>query len=165
MDYAWDRIIGSIVYKRVRAASRLGVTLEDLMSIGRMSALEAESSWDPEGGRTMSSWIYLQVNWDIARTLERAGREMFFELPDTDAEYDALDAAMLIRESLDYLKAHLSDPDWSILWLRHAEGRSPAELVKMLNSSSRAIEKRLERAKNRAVGILTAHAIVEIGAS
>jgi DNA-directed RNA polymerase specialized sigma24 family protein len=164
MTYRWDRVIGSIVAGRKQAAALLGVGMDDLMNAGRLSAHAAEDSWDPEGGRTIASWVWLQVNYDLGKVLERAGRQL-----GTDCEYAAaiddeveVDSVITIRRALDYLKAHLPSLDWTMLWLRHAEGWKGPEIAKKLGLTPDALRLRLSRARRKSDTLLRLAGMVEI---
>jgi DNA-directed RNA polymerase specialized sigma24 family protein len=170
MTYRWDRVIGSIVAGRTRAAALLGVELDDLMAAGRMSAHAAEESWDPEGGRTVASWVWLQVNYDLGKLLERAGRQLDCTDPGGD-EVDAstviaveVDASTVIavKRALDYLQARLPSLEWTMLWMRHAEGWQSREIAEQLGLSPNAARIKMCRLRKKSETILRLAGMVEI---
>lgn len=128
------------------------------MGIGRMAAFQAESSWRADGGRKLSSWVYLQVEAAVRRALVDAGRFATeydeFDLVEPDLvvqnEPDA-EARFLVREALNYLEAHLPSADWMLLWLHHVEGCNCRELAARQGRTHQAMRKKMERVRNRAV--------------
>ena len=166
ITYEWERMIGSIVFRRARSALRLGVSTDDLLSVGRLAAIEAVESWEPEGGRTLASWVYLPVEFDVMRVIRRAAKELAADSHDWEYDDDSqdLDAVVLLRRSLGHLRARLPSLDWAMLWLAHAEGWSCAEIARDYDMTATAVWQRLSRARRKAVRILAERDIEEIGA-
>lgn len=73
--YEWFPIVWSVMKPRLRAASHLGISREDLEGVGSMAALEAEVSWEPDGGRALSSWVYMNVEFAIRKQMSKVARE------------------------------------------------------------------------------------------
>lgn len=152
MDYRWDRIIGKIVYGRIHSAAFLAITPEDLKSIGRLAAVEAEFDWDPEGGRSLSSWVYLNVEYEINKALAKGVRHLVEDTESwTDEAAEQLESSFLVRESLEYFQAALTNEEWSLLWLHHAEGYTCAELADKCGIKSGALRKRMWASRKKAV--------------
>jgi DNA-directed RNA polymerase specialized sigma24 family protein len=127
-----------------------GLPPEELMSVGRVAAMEAERSWEPGGGRSLSSWIYLNVEVSVRRALVSAGRYAAEEDEPADHEPEP-EARYLIREALDYLEARLPREDWVLLWLHHAEGQNCSELAHTWGIGHAAMRQRISRARRKAV--------------
>lgn len=158
-QWKWDLIVWSVVRPRTRAAAYLGIPFEELDQVGRLAAVEAERSWDPAGGRSLSSWVYLQVGFALGKYLRQMGRRMTDDdEPGEDQESD-LEAAVLVRSALDYLQARLQPGEWNLLWMRHVEGRDIAEIAEHCGIQQGAAKVRLHRAKTQAVTILEAAGI------
>jgi len=156
MDYKWDRIIGSIVWQRIRAAYSLGIDANELKAIGRAAAVKAEMTWRPDGGAALSTHIWTAVHGAVNKAMAQAGRELVEDCEDWgDEAAEDLDSVVLIRESLDYLKARLPSLEWTMLWMRHAEGRWPQEIARELDIDYGVIRMRISRARKNAVTILS----------
>lgn len=164
-EYEWDRMISSIIYGRVRSAYRLGITIDDLRSGGRLSAVEAERTWRPDGGRSLSSWIFMHVCWGVGAMLRDAAHQFADALAEEDHESDFdLDSVYLIREAIGYLRADLADSDWELIWLHCAEGRTSAEISAECGIGHAAVRKRIERIRKRAVTSFSGRDIEGLGA-
>ena len=159
-DYCWDSVIGSIVYPRLASAVRFGVTRDDLFSVGRVAAVEAERSWSTDGGRSLRSWVYLNVSWGIADYLKHEFSRNSAEFCNGDlvdmlpSDSQGVDSTVLISQALDFLRAELSDSDWSVLWLRHAEGCSVSDIAADLGLNRRETYEKLRTAKNKSHKIM-----------
>lgn len=154
--YEWSRIVWQVMKPRRRAAAHLGISHSELESIGAMAALEAEISWEPDGGRSMSSWVWLNVEYAIRKRLAKVARE--FAEEDMDAwvcEDQDLETRVLVSEALVYLQAQLSHAEWWLLWMFHGEGYSAKELSKELQLSYGTVRNQLCAARNHAMTILT----------
>jgi DNA-directed RNA polymerase specialized sigma24 family protein len=167
MGYQWDRVVASIAYGRARAASRLGLSIDDLMSAGRMAAFQAEQTWDPGRGTKLSSWIYAKVSFALSDTLHRGcvaanAKEAVANEPAAAFEEAKQDTVMMLRNAITYLRAELSDSDWTMLWLRYAEGYQPAELARMYGMTLDAVKSKTYRAATRAVTKLRHRQITQI---
>lgn len=155
MTYKWDRIVGSIVWARARSSMLFGLPVEELMNIGRTSAMLAERSWRSDGGRTLPNWIYLQVELAVRKALIAAGRYAAEEdLPESDDEIDDVEARFLVREALTYLQANLPQEDWALLWLHHVEGWNCKELSGKWGITHGSMRNRLCRVRHQAVTLL-----------
>jgi len=161
----WDRLIGSEICRVKRAAALLGVSEDDLMAVGRSSALSAEESWDDEGGRSLSSWVWLQVHYDVGKVLERHGRMLAHDTEYEAATDDELppdpDTVVLVGRALTYLQAHLHSLEWTLLWLRHAEGWTSSEIADELGITTVAARIKLHRAARKSETLLRSAGIVE----
>lgn len=160
MIYEYERLISAQVAKRVRSAALVGLSVDEMMAVGRLASVEAVDSWDPDGGRSLDSWVWLNVQWDLSESMRQAVRQFTEELHSEhqDEEYD-LDTVITIRQAMDILKAELPDPQWSILWLHHAEGRSCRDISADLGISQPATWQQLSRLRRKAVRILRANSI------
>jgi DNA-directed RNA polymerase specialized sigma24 family protein len=118
------------------------------MSIGRCAAYEAELSWEPEGGRSLKSWVALNVQFDVQRALVKSGQEMASDIEPPDEE--DLETVILVHEALDYLRAKLRDEEWTALWLYHAEGWTCAEMGKKMGISTHGVHCLLSRTRKKA---------------
>lgn len=154
--HAWTRIVQAIVAPRARAASYLGIGVEELESLGAVAAVEAELSWDPTGGRSLSSWVYLNVEWVIRRRMARIAREFadedldeWAEDPDPDPE-----ARTIVWEALGYLQAQLSGAQWWLLWMFHGQGYTSQELASRLGLADGTVRNRLSDARKKAMTLL-----------
>lgn len=154
--YEWVRIVWKVMKPRLRAASHLGISREELESIGAMAALEAELSWEPEGGRVLSSWVYMHVEFAIRKRLAKVAREFaddemdgWVESGDQDPE-----TRVLVAEALAYLQAQLTQAEWWLLWMFHGEGYSAKDLSKKLGLSHGTVRNQLSAARRHAVTIL-----------
>ena len=166
MDYEFEQIISSIAYGRARAAESIGVSVDEMKAVGRLAAFEANESWEPDGGRTLTSWVWLNVQWDIGRQLHREAAQFAEQLGDDDPPDDDgedFDTVIMVRRALDYLRAELSNPDWTMLWLLHAEGRTYSEIAGDLGITPECCRQRAHRASRKAVTILRSRDIAEIG--
>lgn len=164
--YEWDRVIAAVVRKRERSGAMVGMSHQEMMAIARASAFQAAESWDPEGGRSLSSWVYLQAEYDLLNALRKEGRRFAVQLAeDMPADDDDdLDSVMLVSEALGYLQAHLSSPEFALLWLAHAEGWTMREIAESYGLKVEAVRQRISRARRKSVTILAAHDIEGIGA-
>lgn len=162
--YEWSRIVWRVMKPRMRAAVHLGIFHEDLEVVGAVAALEAEASWEPDGGRTMSSWVYLNVEFAIRNHLAKVGREFARELSDDDMDTyptggqrrlsEDPETRVLVSEALGYLQARLTQSEWWLLWMFHGEGYSCKEMAKELGLSYGRIRNKLSEARQHAVTIL-----------
>jgi RNA polymerase sigma factor (sigma-70 family) len=159
--YEYDSIINWIVCSRSVVAEQIGMHRDELMAVGRLSAVQAVDSWEPDGGRTLASWVRLNVRWDICSAIYHESVRFARELRDEDYEIDEgdLDTAVLVRQSLDLLQAKLSSLDWTILWMAYAEGRKYSEIADDLGISGVAMRQKMSRARKKVVTILGAHGI------
>lgn len=166
INYKWECMIGSIVFSRSRLADWIGMGLDDLLSIARVAAVKAESTWDPEDGRSLSSWVYLKAQYAVRSAIRR--QFMYHSRhqgqPGRCASKDpGIEAVVVIRSSLGHLQAKLPNLDWAVLWLTHAEGRSSSEIAADYDMTELAVRKRLSRARKKAVTILSGKGIDRIG--
>jgi RNA polymerase sigma factor (sigma-70 family) len=152
----YDRIIRSIIYRRQRAASYLGLGLDDLHAVANLAVVEAEQTWRPDGGAQISSWVYRKVRTRVQEALAAAGRELAHDVEYSGAD-DDMEAQILVREALEYLQARISPDDWRLLWFRHVEGYGGQELADMWGLTYGGLRVKLHVAKNRALTILDAH--------
>jgi len=120
------------------------------MAVGLTAAVEAEAEWLADGGRSLSSWVYLCVEIAVRKALIAAGRYAAEEEEEPEEEI-APDARYLIREALDYLEARMPREDWVLLWLHHAEGWNCNELAKNWGIGPMAMRKKISRARRKAV--------------
>jgi len=153
----WEAIINNIVYPRARAAARLGLEEEELRGVACVAALEAQKTWRPDGGATASSWVWTHVSGVVAKTIYRAGRELADDTAAEDLEDGEAgpETVAIIREALGVLKARLDPSDYRLLWMVHAMGFTAAELADLHLTTPEVMRKRLSRAKERSVTILT----------
>lgn len=166
MTYRWDPIIRSIAHKRASVADNLGIDIDEMLAVGRVAARDAEESWDPEGGRSLRSWIYLQVDWDLGDLFRREVRQLAEELNDEELLDDLdVETVVLVRQALECLQAHLPRLDFVVLWLAHAEGWTCREIAEAYGLRINAVEQKLSRARKKAVRILRPDSIAEIGAT
>ena len=162
--YKWDKLIGSVCWKRIKWAQMLGMDIDELMSIGREAAMKAECSWRSDGGSALSTWIYRHVEYRINTALARAAKEL--DRDDeafVDDDIEDLDSVNLIKEAVHYLRAHLPDLEWYLLWLAYAEGRSLRELSEQFGLNYEGMRIRMHRLKRKSVTILSDASIVGIG--
>ena len=158
--FAWSGLINAILAPRLRAASYLGISGEELQSLAAVTALEAELSWEPDGGRSITSWVWLHVEFVVRRRLARAAREFARESADEEigewatADGEDPETAVLVSEALTYLQAELSQADWWLLWMFHGQGYSAKELAAKLSVSYGRLRNKLSAARQRAVTIL-----------
>jgi len=158
----WDKIIGSLVASKARPALYLGVSSDELMQVGREAALRAERTWLADGGRSLDSWVWLQVRGAVGHFLSRVGRGMHDPLDwDPVCETD-IERQTSIAEALEFLEAHLPTPDWQLLWDLHANGLQLSEIAKQNGILLGAAKVRAHRARNRAVTILASHGIASV---
>jgi len=155
----WDMIIGAIVHPRLRFAGQLGVGEDDLWSVARLAALEAERTWQPGAGATPSSWVWLQVAGRVSHLLRRASWELARdtvadELEDL-ADGTDLETRAIVREALSVLQAKLRPDEYRILWCYHGLGMSSAELAELHGVGEDAVFQRLSRARKKAVRFLS----------
>jgi RNA polymerase sigma factor (sigma-70 family) len=152
-----ERLISAILRRYRLSAERVGLAPDDLRSIGRIAAIEAESSWRATGGRSLSSWIYLAIEYRFRDAINKAACEIALDLEDWIADDDAaIDVTLTVRQSLQSLRAYLPEPQWALLWLRYAEGWTCAELAQQRGVSSEAIWQQLCRARKKSVRFLEA---------
>ena len=156
-QWKWDLIVWSVVRSRTKAAAYLGIPFEELDQVGRLAAFEAEQSWDQSRGRSLSSWVYLQVGFALGKYLRQMGRRMVDD--DEPGEDQDLEASVLVKSALGYLQAKLQPGEWNLLWMRHVEGRDITEIAEHCGIQQGAAKVRLHRAKTQAVTILEAAGI------
>lgn len=149
----WEAIINAIICPRARAASQLGLDIEELRAVGRLAALEAQATWRPGAGATASSWVWTHVAGRVSKLLYKASRELAADTPEQDDGCD-LEAEAIVRETLSRLRAELDPSDYRLLWFSHAMGFTAAELAELYGVPWPAMRQRLCRAKQRAVTIL-----------
>ncbi len=170
MQYRWEKIIGSIVYGRARAAARVGLSLDELMSEGRLAAEEATLTWSPQGGRGLDSWIWMKVHFSITNALIQAGKYLVedpLHPQDSPGRVAHLageeqETVAMVRQALGYLQASLPNLDWAMLWLRHAEGRKFSEIGEIMGMTTGAVQRKIHRVRGQAVSILEERGIAPV---
>lgn len=164
MEFSWHALVASLAGGKSRRAERQGLTFDDLVSIGNEAALRAERSWRSDGGRSLSSWVY----YCVGAAMDSAVRRMARYIGEDDRNFDPEDAVadveveatVMVREALGYLRAKLPDRDWALLWLRYAEGHTCQDLATRSRCNSAAMRARVSRARRTAVTLLRAFAMV-----
>jgi len=156
--YKWDQIIWELVSRRTSAATYLGVSCEEMHQVGRLAAVEADRSWRADGGRCRSSWVYQQVHFQLGDYLRSMGQRVAESWDEADEEID-MSTVVLVRRSMEYLRAQLPDAEWTLLWMKHAEGRDCREIADVCGVSQGAVWTRLCRARKSAVRILAGSGI------
>jgi DNA-directed RNA polymerase specialized sigma24 family protein len=148
MKWVWEGLVRSIVMPRSGIADRLGVGVEDLLAGARLAAVEADLSWDPQGGRSRSSWVYLEVGYYVSTALSRAQPLAPFidvrHATDTEKQLQA-------RQVLQTLAAHLAVADWDLLWSHYVRGVSALQLAQEQGVSHGAMRVRICRVRKTAV--------------
>jgi len=156
--YKWDPVIEAVIRLRIRSAASVGVPYTDLLAIGRLSAVQAEQDWDPEGGRSLSSWVYLQCVWDVQDVLRKEAKALVLCDADVDSipvdATDYLDSCVLVRQALTHLQAKLPSAQWTLLWTAYASGRSRPEIAASFGINTTALRQRLAKTRKKAVTLL-----------
>lgn len=153
-------LVRSIAYRRAHAASYLGIPVDELISVGVVAALEAEQTWNPRRGRTLTSWVYIRAQWAIQDRLGKVAREFHdldgWESDCPDLQSMGVETRVLISEALEYLQAELTRAEWWLLWMYHGQGYSARDLSAAVGLSYGTVRNNLSKARARAVTILGA---------
>lgn len=121
------KLCSSVIRRRWTAARALGCDEDAVREVVLTAVVEAEHSWDPEGGRTLFSWAWISAEWEVTKLLRHQVTVLRFplgSLPPADPE-----PGILVRNALSYLQARLPDLAWQWLWMRHAEGYGLDEMA------------------------------------
>jgi len=154
--HEWSRVVWAVLRPRYRAARRLGLHRDELESLAGMAAVEAELSWVPDGGRSLSSWVYLCVEFAVRKRLAKVAREFADDEMDEwvmDPD-EGPEARVVVSEALVYLQARLTQAEWWLLWMYHGEGYSAKELSKQLGLAYGTVRNQLSAARRNAMTIL-----------
>jgi hypothetical protein len=134
--------------------------LDDLRSVVLLAVVEAEQSYDPEGGRTLFAWVWINAEWAASKFLRHeayrsphAGGEV------VDAVYDPT-TTILVRNAMEYLRAKLGSADWALLWLRRAEGHRLDTLARQAGILPCSMSTKISEIERQAAKILRAGGIV-----
>ena len=166
MLHQYERVLNSLVNAACDRAARVGVGRDELLSAALCSATQAEERWDPERGRSLPSWIWINVKFDLGKLIAKEERAFALQLRldrDLGEPPDEFEANCLMRDALRYLRARLAHPDWTALWMRLAEGHSCAEIADACGITLSAARKRVERSRRRAVAVLVEGSIDRAG--
>lgn len=144
----WSRVIDHAVYRRGYAGEALGISREELKSIGWEAALKAERDWDPEAGRSLDSWVYLNVEYDLTTALDWAARHptALWDPDESPAPQPSLDSAAGVRRAVALLRAQVSAEHWQVL-SADAQGYTSDEIAAQLRISPMAVRHRLSKAR------------------
>lgn len=155
---AWSRIVWKVLAPRMRSAAHLGISKDELEGLGNLAAAEAELSWEPDGGRCLSSWVYMNVEFTIRRRMAKVAREFaddemedWVMTPEADPG-----ARVVVAEALVYLQARLTQAEWWLLWMYHGEGYTAKELAKKLGLAYGTVRNQLSAARRHAMTLLDA---------
>lgn len=118
--------------------------------------------WDPDGGRTLRSWVSLIAEGHVYNALRDQGRRPVLEQVDEDDDdwdqnpsagasperrYAAREILLLI---FDWLSTETSSSNWQIFDLAYGEGKEVAEIAEITGLSSEVVYQRLSRLRKKA---------------
>jgi hypothetical protein len=132
--------------------------LDDLRSVVLLAVVEAEESYDPEGGRSLFSWVWINAEWAASHFLRTTSYQSQWVAEDRPSEDPT--TVIVVRNALNYLRAKLDSADWTLLWLRRAEGHRVDDLARRVGILPCSMSTKISEIERRSAKILKAGGIV-----
>ena len=154
IEFEWEGLVRSLSSKWAGSMAELGVSYEELLALGRLAAIEAEGSWDPSGGRFLSSWVWILIEYRFKGHARNYRGARWAPYQDSDHLVEDHWSVVVAREALSLLRARLPEREWADLWLFYVEGRSCREIGALSGRSEGAVQKKMSVARKRSVRIL-----------